>query len=614
MVPLAAMVIISMDAGRPHLFAASAAAFAAALLWGRLARLARGAGRRAGRPGIRVSDIRAGILVSLLGPVLSAPAVRRIQGYIEERAKPDILRAGTAENPRILGARSVLHLVISLAASVPAGLALAMLYHPALAALALAPAPLLISRTVSLRSRAADRKSSVEGELAPFAAMAGIMESVSVSLFSTFVMASESARGIFPAMGREGRRLSDVAALGMGPTDALLDLSGFHPSPAFRDFVDGYVSAYNTGGSDTAAYLQDQARRLFRAMRHAMAAHARRAEGAAQVMLVIMMLVPMMGLSMAFFATGTLAQSMMLVMIALLPPIAAVMIIAVQAGQPRGTEGIGLSRLALPAAAACAVSVYLARGQIWEAAGAGAVAGCLLNHLLIRGRLARSADVESALPEFMRQMTRLRNIGMDMIRSIGGMRADIVLRRDGRGQPKFNRTFDALIDDIYRKMAAGGSLEWAVSRARIGFWNARLAFLMLGKVHESGGGTAGTLEGITRWVTEYADAKREMVSNLRASLMTAFVGPVLMVMMAGISDRMAAEFERAGPGLGAAGAMSIAPDPLGLSEVLTVTAVVCMGVVLSKINYFSVRHTLFTGVITGVTMILLYAAPHFPSI
>ena len=38
-----------------------------------------------------------------------------------------------------------------------------------------------------------------------------------------------------------------------------------------------------------------------------------------------------------------------------------------------------------------------------------------------------------------------------------------------------------------------------------------------------------------------------------------------------------------------------------------------MGVALSKINYFTVRHTMFTGVITLVTMALLYAVPYLPA-
>jgi len=163
-------------------------------------------------------------------------------------------------------------------------------------------------------------------------------------------------------------------------------------------------------------------------------------------------------------------------------------------------------------------------------------------------------------------------------------------------------------------MAAGIPFDQAVSRTRIGSWNVRLVLFILGRVHESGGGTTKTLDGITRWVTEHEDAKREMVSGLRVSMMTAFVGPVLMVMISSVSGLLSAQLESGysqvtdGAGL-IPYAVSHGADMPGLSEILTVVVTACMGVTLSKINYFTVRHTAFVGTVTAVAMALLYVVP-----
>lgn len=620
-VPLSALVIISLLTSRPHMFAVFALLFVVALSWNRCLEFGRRMMQKTRKATnthkIVIVDLKADALVSLFKPILAISILQRTQNLIENRIKPDILRSGAVENPRLLGIKSVLYMIMAFAISVPAGLGLAILHDMVFITVVFAPALLLGIYFVSLKAKTADRKSAIEDELAPFATMASIMESVNVSLFSTFVMVAKSPSGIFPAMKKEGRRIRDITSLGASPTDALLDLSGSHPNTTFRDFLDGYVSSFNTGGSDTAKYLQDQSRRFFRFMQSKMAIYTRQAETTAQVMLIIMMLLPMMGLSMMFFATGNLAQTMILLMIAVLPFISVVMIGFVQVKQPKNMEKIGISWVMFPVSISCSILVYLVKGQIWEAIGIGVIAGCFTNMVFVRKEFSRSSAMEAALPEFMRQMTRFRNIGMDMIRAIKTIRDDIIYRQGASKPPKFNHTFDELIDTIYRKMATGRSLEWAVAGSKMGFWNARLVFLMLGKVHESGGGTSKTLDSITRWVTEYADAKKEMTANLRASLMTAFVGPVLMVMMSAISDRMALEFEKSQAHSSylenaAIGAISISADTLGLSEVLTITAVVCMGVVLSKINYFSVKHTLFTGVITAVTMGLLYAVPYLP--
>ncbi len=92
-----------------------------------------------------------------------------------------------------------------------------------------------------------------------------------------------------------------------------------------------------------------------------------------------------------------------------------------------------------------------------------------------------------------------------------------------------------------------------------------------------------------------------MISSLRTSLVTALVGPIPMVMMMTVSDRLAATL---GEGLlsnagGLPVNIAVSADPARLSELLIVTAVACMGVILSKINYFTIRHSLFTGMITG---------------
>jgi len=50
-------------------------------------------------------------------------------------------------------------------------------------------------------------------------------------------------------------------------------------------------------------------------------------------------------------------------------------------------------------------------------------------------------------------------------------------------------------------------------------------------------------------------------------------------------------------------------DVPGLSEILTVVATACMDVTLSKINYFTVRHTAFVDTVTSVAMALLYVIP-----
>lgn len=487
--------------------------------------------------------------------------------------------------------------------------ALAWVYDVPWATLVLvAPPALMGARLATLRARASERGTQVDEEVAHFAAMASVLESAGTPLHS--VLLDLSGSRTFGAMRKEGRHLRDLAALGKSPTDALLDVASTHPSVRFRSLLEGYVSAFNTGGADTAEYLRGQARALLAESRSRMERYSKQADSVAQAILAVMLLLPMMGLSLSFLSSGGMAGTAMALMVVALPPIAAIMISAIHAAQPGRRDPVRVRWHAFVVGAISGVLVHLVGGQVWESVGAAVVAGSAANAIFTREAFATQGALEAPLPEFLRQMARLRNIGMGAARAIGEVGRDADARAAHGGRPLFNRRFDRLVSGVHRAVAAGSTLGSAVEEARAGSWMARVVFYTLGRVHESGGDTAGALDGVARWISGHAEAKREMEAGLRGSAAAAFAGPVLMVMISEMSARMALEME--GRLEGAEMLAVAAPAPDGLSGLLTVTASACMGAVLSKISHFTVRHTTLTCAITAVAMALLYAAPHVP--
>lgn len=591
--------------GEPLAFVVFAVPLAGALAWRAVS------GRQMPEPKaarIACRDVRPGALMRLLGPLLRTGAARRAQARIESASKLQILRAGRATNPRLVGSSSVSWALASAALAAPLA-ALAWAYGAPWASLVLAAPPALMgARLMILRARASERGAQVDEEAAHFAAMASVLESAGTPLHS--VLLDLSGSRTFGAMRQEGRRLRDLAALGKSPTDALLDVAATHPSARFRSLLEGYVSAFNTGGADTAEYLRGQARALLAESRSRMERYSRQADSAAQAILAVMLLLPMMGLSLSFLSSGGAAGTAMALMAAALPPVAAAMISAVHAAQPGRRDPVRVRWHALAVGAAAGVLAHLLGGQAWESVGAAVVAGSAANALLTREAFATQAALEAPLPEFLRQMARLRNIGMGAARAVGEVGRDADARAARGGRPLFNRRFDRLVSGVHRAVAAGSTLGAAVEEARAGSWMARVVFYTLGRVHESGGDTAGALDGVARWVSGHAEARKEMEAGLRGSAAAAFAGPVLMVMISEMSARMALEMEGRLEGAGALVAAAPAPD--GLSGLLTVTASACMGAVLSKISRFTVRHTSLTCAITATAMALLYVAPHVP--
>jgi len=93
-------------------------------------------------------------------------------------------------------------------------------------------------------------------------------------------------------------------------------------------------------------------------------------------------------------------------------------------------------------------------------------------------------------------------------------------------------------------------------------------------------------------------------------MMTAFVGPVLMMMTSSVSDRLESGYSHVEDGAKLIPyAVSHSADVPGLLEILIVVTTACMGVTLSKLNYFPVRHTAFVDTVTAVARVLLYVVP-----
>ena len=613
-IPLSVIVLIACILNRPYFFIVFCIILCGVILWNQCIKIP----KKIKKPIVKISikDMQADKLVVFFKPALEISFLKSIQDFIEQKIKIDILRSGSAQNPRILGIKSVLYVIISSVILIPTGIVLFFLYDQIFIGIVFVPGFAFGFYFLALKVKTADRKTAIQEELASFVTLASILESVNVSLFSTFLIISKTPENIFSVMRNEGRRIKNLTTLGKSPTDAIMELADSHPSTTFRDFLEGYISCYNTGGSDTSKYLAEQAHRFFKFMQARMVSYTKQADMIAQVILTVMLLLPMMGLSMMFFATGHMAGMLILILIVMFPLITVILVAVVQNKQPKSRDSINVSWVVFVAGVISAILSYMIQNSIWEAIGIGVIVGCFSNVLFTRSKFAHQTAIESPLPEFMRQITRFKNIGIDIMHSITHMRREILQRRQESKSPKFNHTFDDLVDKIYMGLIRGQTLEQTVAKLKINSWNGRLVFFILGKVHESGGGTAKILDDITRWVTEYADAKKEMIINLRASLLTAFIGPILMVLMSVVSNQLASKFEQSRDAASRLGSYTFTNAPTadiaGFSETLIMVSVICMGIILSKINYFTIKHTLFTGIITAFTMILLYAVPYFP--
>jgi hypothetical protein len=59
--------------------------------------------------------------------------------------------------------------------------------------------------------------------------------------------------------------------------------------------------------------------------------------------------------------------------------------------------------------------------------------------------------------------------------------------------------------------------------------------------------------------------------------------------------------------------ITISPEFLGVVNLLMIICSLCMGLIISKLTHFTMKHTLTIGISSTIAMISIFAAPFIPS-
>lgn len=459
--------------------------------------------------------------------------------------------------------------------------------------------------TLKLKATASERKSQIEDELAFFAAYCGIMQSVGRSLYNS--MSEISGAGIFKALERESKMIQrNVRIFAMDELSAINNLALSHPNYAFSNFLLGYVSIHKSGGS-LARYLENKAEEFFSSMRFRMSQYSSHAATIGEAMLIMLNVLPVLLISSSFMMPASSVQMITNASFVLVPFIAVIMILVTNHSQPKQRDAIQFSRYSVFAGIISAIIGIIIELEGWQILVLAVFAASLVNSITTFGKFREIALVESALPDFLRDITEHVKIGTAIPNSI------VRISKERR----YNDHFDSLISDISSKIAFGYKFSEIVQSYKISSWNARLVFFILGKVADSGGARPQTLEYITNFVTKINQAKKEMVSSIRIFAIMAYASPLMMVWMTkamgDVMGKLGPSFQVLSGGAGQIVFLSATPEFLQIINLLIAISAICMGMVMSKVASFTVKNTIGITITSAITFASIYFSPYLPS-
>lgn len=536
--------------------------------------------------------------------------VRKIHDLMSAKISNAIAQSGHANNSRILSIQGLAYTLVGMIFAVPAGIITGVFIHPAFYSVCVGIPVLIFSyNLLYLKSLTQSRKSDISHELPVFVVCASVLESVDTPLFESLLKITNSASSLFPTLKREGAMLArNIEYFAMTPIDALKTMAKNHPNREFSSLIYEYTSSYLTGGTaSTVTVMEAKAKEFFRNLQFHIKSYTDSANEISQMVLLAFIMLPLMALGMTFIASGDTAASFLIVILFMLPVISIMILMMVDSKQPKSQDTVCADIIPIASAIILSLMLMIASLEAWQALGISVITYGIMNTARQFKRFRQISEIDSALPSFMREISDYHDKGTDVFLAISNIASN----------SEYNKTFHEMIGVISKKMQFGNTLTRASESANLKSWMSRIVFFILSEIHESGGGNSKTLQMVTSFVEEYTISKKEMHSSLKGSLVIAYIAPVLMVMILVMSLQMTEgltdDLEYLDELPVSFAPSSITDGFLNLAYMVVMESSVLIALLMSKITYFTVKHSIHVGILSGVSLAMLLAIPYLPN-
>ena len=558
---------------------------------------------------LEAKPVTADKIMTMLKPLMSLTLIRRLEKHLVEKIRMAIFESGHMNDSMKMARRSIMYALLSVPPSVVAAIVFAYMFHPGFLGLCCIPAVVLFSGLFQLKNVRAQRKSAIGHELPVFIACASIMEKVGISFYEFIARIGKSDTTLFPILRQDAMIFNrNVRFMAMSNTKALKKVAETHPNDDFRKIVTNYAAAYSTSGTNTANTMAAATESAFRVMRNSIKTYTTEANGIAQLILMIMAVMPIMALATTFIATGRDAVSMTVMVMMILPMIIIMLMISIDGKQPRTHNAVPFYRPPLIVALLSVPVTLIAGAPLWGMLGVATVLWAGLNAAMTNKHFSNLSKMDDALPAFAQFVTDGRMEGMEIREAvvIGAKNKD---KKDALGP---------ILRNISKQMMFGKSLATAAENVKTASWLSRILFFVFSQVQVSGGGDTHSLQMFTNFVKDYVESRREMIASLRGSVIIGYIIPIIMLGMILVTSEMTSNLSGDMEGLEA---MPISfptieqtKEITAQSNFLIVECSILIGLLVSKITYFTMKHTVHVCMMAAMGTALCVSLPFIQEI
>ncbi|MDG7027560.1 MAG: type II secretion system F family protein [Nitrososphaerota archaeon] len=540
------------------------------------------------------------------GGARSGPA-GRLAAWRSKRFAELLRRSGQVGNPGALAEESVRASLKAALVAVPLSAAGALLFSPWLALGCTAPLLFYAAPELRLRDQVAARREGVERELPFFSVMVGVMGGAGVPLYS--ILKGVIRSDVFPAMRKEAQLVRrDVEIFGMNPNDSVDRLAARHPSARLRSFLLGYTSKARSGG-DVAAYLTSESGNLLRGLEDGWARYVARVGIVGSMMITMFGVVPLLLMVVGVFSPAFSILGLVFFTGVGVPVFTMALLFLAGRMQPTPGEPLrGRALKSLAVALPFSAPGYVA-GAPWAAAALALFVFFATYGASVRGQIAEARAMEEGLSKFLRDLLEYKKQEYDLSRAV------IAIESQGG----HNRAFGTVLSKVAAMLRSGVPLDEVKVECRSAL--GRLAFLLLGEMSRSGGGTVDTVFQVSSFSDRMIQMRKNAADEVKPYLVLSYVSPLLLAFgvtfVGGVLSSFGSRLRDGVQGVHIGG-FHFGAVPPGLSQVsdlLIVVSAASLGLIGAKIMDLTVKNTLraSVNVALAVGAVALMAALGSPS-
>jgi len=455
--------------------------------------------------------------------IIKSPILKNIYNFSIQNQINTFEKSGMIVNSEKIAISTINGVAVSLIFSIIFIVVLYQFYQSVfLLAILLIPEIVYLQTSIlHIKEEISNRKKSVEEELLFFIVFCDIVDNTQSNILKVFEAISDESFDVFPAMRKEAIWIKrEIEWFGKSTNEIFYDLSNNHPSEQFSDFIMGYITNEDFGGKQTGNYFETKINELHQIKQQEIDSYSHNAVFVAPMGVFMLSMIPMFLMIFGIFESGNTVFLIIILCISLIPIIIVIVIKKLESMIPLINDKIPFRKepviISIIVLSICAVLGL----TLWEMLAYPLIVWAILNHFLSQKLIRSSTSFEKSIPRFVNELNKTM-LMWDFLKSF-----KMIAKKQ-----QYNKEFNSFLSYTHNLVDLGEPIDEVLQQAKINSWMSRLVIQLISFTSKTGMISNHTMKKLSELSQKWIDVKSEMVSGTVISLVLAYVGPLIAIMM-----------------------------------------------------------------------------------